>query len=114
MSKSKAKAENAYVNYTIDSLKSENDTDDDEEPRKPIPAWANLADVTRKVKNQSVKMLNFTSLFKMACQSEINLNEIFLNERKTFTQRSSSAIWNSPPVWRTGLNGEESFRNLNK
>lgn len=100
-------------NYDVSNLGSEDDTDDDEEPSKPIPAWAVQSNLVAKVKAQNHSMVNFTRLFKSASQAEINLEQIFKTRRKKFTERSSSANWNCPPVWNgSGITGEESFRCL--
>jgi hypothetical protein len=57
-------------------------------------------------------MVNYTKIFKEASNSEIKLEDIFRNKRKKFNERSSSANWSSPPIWRTGITGEESFKKL--
>ena len=102
-------------NYDINDLKSEDETDDDEEPNKPIPEWAKDLRLKRTAMAQARKFLNYTRLFSASSQNDIVLEDIFKIKRKKFTERSSSAIWNSPPVWRTnGLNGNESFRLLHK
>ena len=104
-----------YENYDIGDLKSGDDTDDDEEPSKPIPEWAKGELLIKKALIQCYKGINYTKLFKASSQNEIILENIFKIKRKKFTERSSSANWNSPPVWRTnGLNGDESFRQLHQ
>ncbi len=103
-----------YEDYNISDLNSEDETDDDEAPSKPIPLWAKNPTLLETAQQQSVKMINFTKLFKSSSRDDIILADIFKIKRKNFTERSSSAIWNSPPVWRTnGLNGDESFRRIN-
>lgn len=98
-------------NYDVSNLGSEDDTDDDEEPSKPLPDWAIQTNLQPKVKSQNRSLVNFTLMFKSASQSEIILENIFKTRRKKFTDRSSSANWNCPPVWNSnGLTGEESFR----
>ena len=107
----------AYVrdNYDINDLKSEDETDDEEEPSKPIPEWAKDARLKTCAQAQARKLINYTRLFYASSQNEIILENIFKIKRKKFTERSSSAIWNSPPVWKTsGLNGNESFRLMHK
>jgi hypothetical protein len=97
-------------NYDVSQLGSEDDTDDDEDPSKPIPEWAMTANLVAKVKSQNHAMLNFTRMFRAASNSEIILEEIFKTRRKKFTERSSSANWTCPPVWDShGITGEESF-----
>jgi tRNA pseudouridine-54 N-methylase len=98
-------------NYDVSDLKSDDDTDDEDEPSKPLPAWAREPQLTNKVREQSLLNINFTKMFKASSQNEIHLEQIFRIKRKKFNERSSSANWSSPPVWRTnGLNGDESFR----
>ena len=102
-------------NYDVSGLRSDDDTDDDEDPSKPIPAWAKDPLLGQASRAQSYKFINYTKLFKAACQNEINLDEIFKYKRKKFNERSSSANWSSPPVWRTnGISGEESFRQFQR
>lgn len=101
-----------YENYDLSDLRSDDETDDEEEPSKPIPVWAQSNNITRTSKNQNHNFINFTKLFKAASRHDVNLEEIFKIKRKKFTERSSSANWSSPPVWSTGLNGNESFRKL--
>lgn len=102
-------------NYDVSGLRSDDDTDDEEDPSKPIPAWAKQPLLGEASRAQSHKFINYTKLFKAACQNEINLDEIFKYKRKKFNERSSSANWSSPPVWRTnGISGEESFRQFQR
>jgi hypothetical protein len=97
--------------YGINDLCSENETDDEEKPKKPIPDWASERNVLRTVKHQTTnKMINFTKLFKSCSQSNVVLEEIFKVKKTKFSQRSSSADWQSPPF--NGLNGNESFRRI--
>ena len=102
-------------NYDVSGLRSDDDTDDEEDPSKPIPAWAKDPLLGQASRAQSYKFINYTKLFKASCQNEINLDEIFKYKRKKFNERSSSANWSSPPVWRTnGISGEESFRQFQR
>jgi len=101
-------------NYDVSDLKSDDETDDEEEPSKPIPPWAKDSALMIKAKDQCMKKINYTKIFKTASTYEIKLDEIFRTRRKKFTERSSSANWTTPPIWATGLNGEESFRLLYK
>ena len=82
---------------------------------KPVPSWAKEPYLSQKAQTQSSLMVNFTRLFRSSCQQEVILENIFRVKRKKFTERSSSANWSSPPLWRTnGLTGEESFRKFHK
>ena len=100
------------TNYGIDDLNYEDETDDEEEPRKPIPEWARDEHVKATAMRQARRLVHFTRLFKQCAQDEIVLENIFQIKKRTFQQRSSSADWSSPPVWRTnGLGlGDHSFR----
>jgi hypothetical protein len=86
-------------NYDVSELKSGDDTDDEEEPSKPLPIWAKEPFLSDKARAQSLKMLNYTKIFKSSSNYEVNLEQIFKNKRKKYTDRSSSAIWDQPPVW---------------
>jgi hypothetical protein len=102
-------------NYDISDLNSEDETDDEEEPSKPIPAWAKDPILINTAISQNHRMINFTKLFKASSQNEIDLHAIFKIKRKKFDERSSSANWSTPPIWLTnGINGNESFRQLHK
>lgn len=102
-------------NYDVSDIRSDDDTDDEEEPSKPIPAWAKEPLLVQKAQDQCLKAVNFTKMFKSSCSSEINLEHIFRHKRKKFVERSSSANWETPPVWSTnGLCGEESFMQVRK
>ncbi len=102
-------------NYDVSDLKTDDDTDDDEEPSKPIPQWAREPYLSEKSQNQCTMMVNFTKLFKASCNNEIILENIFRTKRKKFNERSSSANWTTPPVWKSdGISGEESFMQFRK
>lgn len=97
--------------YNIGDLVSGDETDDEDEPNKTIPEWANFELVTRNVVQQSKGFVNFTKLFKGSSENEVDLGEIFTIQRNRFNARTSSARWECPPVWQTeGIKGDESFR----
>lgn len=99
------------VDYNVDDLHSEDETDDEEEPNKPIPKWANFELVQKQVFEQRKNRINFTKLFKSAANDEIDLCQIFTIQRNRFNVRTSSAHWETPPVWQTnGIDGNDSFR----
>ncbi len=106
-----------YESYDLSGLKSDDSTDDDEEPSKPIPMWARDQQLRRTAESQSIKFINFTRLFKASSNHVIVLEDIFKTRRKKFTERTSSANWSSPPIWASnpnGLTGNESFMQLKK
>ena len=101
------------TNYNLDNFNSEDETDDEDEPRKPVPEWAQDQRVRQKAMAQSRRLVNFTRLFTQCTQDNIILGDIFSIEKPEFTQRSSSANWLSPPVWRTKGLIDQSFRREN-
>lgn len=101
-------------NYDVSDLRSDDETDDEEDPSKPIPEWARDVNIQRKAREQCLACYNYTKIFKSASNHEIKLDEIFRTKRKKFNERSSSANWSSPPIWHTGITGEESFRKFHK
>uniref|UniRef100_A0A8R1Y0W7 INCENP_ARK-bind domain-containing protein n=1 Tax=Onchocerca volvulus TaxID=6282 RepID=A0A8R1Y0W7_ONCVO len=82
-------------NYDVESISSNDETDDEENPRKPIPFWA-----------QGERLQN--ALWKQVVQPPIDpdayfgpvrtpmLNKIFARNRTRYTKRTSSAQWSSP------------------
>ena len=102
-------------NYDVSDIRSDDDTDDEDEPSKPIPSWAKEPNLSQKAQDQCLKAINFTRLFRSACQADVNLEQIFKTRRRKFIERSSSANWNTPPIWSSnGITGEESFMQLRK
>lgn len=97
-------------NYDVSDLNSE-ESDDDEDPRKPIPYWAQDGNIMNLSQQQQISCLNFTKMFKAATRNEIDLDKIFKNKKnKNYQVRSSSAHWTVPPIWNTsGINGDGSF-----
>ena len=97
-------------NYDVSDLRSEDETDDEDDPSKPIPSWATEPNLRDHAQQQFTHIINYTKLFRASSQAEIDLEQIFKIKRKKFNERSSSACWASPPVWKgEGLNGDESF-----
>ncbi|KAK8778931.1 hypothetical protein V5799_019728, partial [Amblyomma americanum] len=79
-------------NYDIEDLNSGDDTDDDEKPRKEVPLWAKGTALQALVLNQSKRSLRGLDLFgKMPVTV---LDKIFKEQKKYFSKRTSSALWN--------------------
>ncbi|XP_062822391.1 inner centromere protein-like isoform X2 [Anolis carolinensis] len=80
--------------YGMD-LNSDDSTDDESQPRKPIPAWASGNQLTQAVMHQYYNPSNVRRLFGVVkCP---NLEEIFYKSKPRYFKRTSSAFWNSPP-----------------
>ncbi|XP_062823540.1 inner centromere protein isoform X2 [Anolis carolinensis] len=80
--------------YGMD-LNSDDSTDDESRPRKPIPAWASGNQLTQAVMHQYYNPSNVRRLFGVV--KSPNLEEIFYKSKPRYFKRTSSAVWNSPP-----------------
>ncbi|XP_062822583.1 inner centromere protein-like [Anolis carolinensis] len=80
--------------YGMD-LNSDDSTDDESWPRKPIPAWASGNQLTQGVMHQYYNPSNVRRLFGVV--KSPNLEEIFYKSKPRYFKRTSSAVWNSPP-----------------
>lgn len=90
-----------YDNYDIANLNSDDSTDDDECPRKQIPAWAQPQFLNTWIQSQEEEvrrnMIDITHLFPPEeLLKEPDLAKIFRKKRKRFFDRTSSAQWTSP------------------
>ena len=83
-----------HDNYDITNLGSDDSTDDEEDPRKKIPLWAQGAALKAALINQYYKPPNLDDLFDVI--EPPNLQKIFVKQRTRFTKRTSSAVWDSP------------------
>uniref|UniRef100_A0A8C4X668 Inner centromere protein n=1 Tax=Erpetoichthys calabaricus TaxID=27687 RepID=A0A8C4X668_ERPCA len=82
-------------NYGMD-LNSDDSTDDESAPRKPIPSWAE----GRKL-NQAIMHHYYNPPDTDKRYGKIeppNLEEIFSKSKPRYLKRTSSAVWNSPPM----------------
>ena len=95
-----SKIERNNQNYNINDLNSEDETDDEEMPNKPIPEWASDKRLMPSALMQARKSINFTKLFQGTLKEDVDLESVFKIKKKNFTVRTSSANWNSPPVWK--------------
>ena len=87
-------------NYSIDELRVDDETDDEEEPRKPIPKWAQSDALSHTSVRQAHKAIDFQQLFRAAGQT-VRLEKVFPIVKNNFHVRSSSAEWPSPAAWRS-------------
>lgn len=78
-------------NYDINDLNSGDETDDDEKPRKEVPAWAKGTALSKLVAQQHAKKISGLEFFGV--MPVPNLDKIFQLKKKYFNKRTSSQIW---------------------
>ncbi|KAM9763765.1 inner centromere protein isoform 2-T2 [Dama dama] len=81
--------------YGMD-LNSDDSTDDEAHPRKPIPTWARGTQLSQAVIRQYYQPPDLLDLFGSLLQ--LDLEEIFQKSKPRYHKRTSSAVWNSPPL----------------
>ncbi|NWH52715.1 INCE protein, partial [Fregata magnificens] len=81
-------------NYGLD-LNSDDSTDDESQPRKPIPAWATGNQLSQAVIRQYYNPPNVDALFGVIASPK--LEDIFYKSKPRYFKRTSSAVWSSPP-----------------
>ncbi|NXE28739.1 INCE protein, partial [Ardeotis kori] len=81
-------------NYGMD-LNSDDSTDDENEPRKPVPAWADGSQLNQAVLHQYYHPVNADQLFGLIPSPR--LEDIFGKSKPRYFKRTSSAVWHSPP-----------------
>ncbi|NXL52998.1 INCE protein, partial [Podilymbus podiceps] len=81
-------------NYGLD-LNSDDSTDDESQPRKPIPAWATGNQLNQAIIHQYYNPPNIDALFGVIASPK--LEDIFYKSKPRYYKRTSSAVWNSPP-----------------
>ncbi|XP_036618252.1 inner centromere protein isoform X2 [Trichosurus vulpecula] len=82
-------------NYGMD-LNSDDSTDDETQPRKPIPAWANGSRLSQAVIHQYYQPPDIDQLFGTILSPK--LEDIFNKSKPRYHKRTSSAVWHSPPL----------------
>ncbi|XP_043938034.1 inner centromere protein-like [Protopterus annectens] len=81
-------------NYGMD-LNSDDSTDDEGAPRKPIPSWAEGKLLMQAINRQYYNPPDHQSYFGEV--ENPKLEEIFYKSKPRYNKRTSSAVWNSPP-----------------
>ncbi|NWU06866.1 INCE protein, partial [Cephalopterus ornatus] len=81
-------------NYGLD-LNSDDSTDDENDPRKPVPAWANGAQLHQAILHQYYHPVDVDALFGAIPSPQ--LEHIFYKSKPRYFKRTSSAVWHSPP-----------------
>ncbi|XP_068253826.1 inner centromere protein [Nyctibius grandis] len=81
-------------NYGLD-LNSDDSTDDESQPRKPVPAWATGNQLSQAVIRQYYNPPNIDAVFGAIPSPK--LEDIFYKSKPRYFKRTSSAVWSSPP-----------------
>ncbi|NWW80430.1 INCE protein, partial [Climacteris rufus] len=80
--------------YGMD-LNSDDSTDDESQPRKPVPAWATGNQLSQAVIRQYYNPPDVDALFGAIPSPK--LEHIFYKSKPRYFKRTSSAVWHSPP-----------------
>ncbi|EFO23357.2 hypothetical protein LOAG_05126 [Loa loa] len=82
-------------NYDVDSISSNDETDDEENPRKPIPFWARGERLQNALRKQIVQPSIDPDAYFGPVRTPM-LDKIFARNRTRYNKRTSSAQWTSP------------------
>ncbi|NXG26171.1 INCE protein, partial [Grallaria varia] len=80
--------------YGMD-LNSDDSTDDESQPRKPVPTWASGNQLSQAVIRQYYNPPDVDALFGAIPSPK--LEDIFYKSKPRYFKRTSSAVWHSPP-----------------
>uniref|UniRef100_A0A8C3PII1 Inner centromere protein ARK-binding domain-containing protein n=1 Tax=Calidris pygmaea TaxID=425635 RepID=A0A8C3PII1_9CHAR len=95
-------------NYGMD-LNSDDSTDDENDPRKPVPAWADGSQLNQAVVYQYYHPLNVDQIFGLIPSPK--LEDIFGKTKPRYFKRTSSAVWHSPPGTKSTCGPSCNFKN---
>ena len=84
--------------YGLDDLHSDDSTDEEDNPRKTIPPWAQENNLIPSIERQEERSLNASMAVFSRETDPVNLGRIFKNKKQRFFKRTSSAQWSSPPT----------------
>lgn len=87
--------ESTYTSYGIDDLSSDDSTDDECEPSKRIPAWAQGMNLKTQLMQQFYTNIDPGLIF-INCMEPCRLDKIFQKKKERYFKRTSSAHWTSP------------------
>ncbi|KAM9377389.1 inner centromere protein A isoform 2-T2 [Pholidichthys leucotaenia] len=82
-------------NYGMDQ-DSDDSTDDESAPKKPIPSWAEGSNLQQLIMKQYYNPPNMDSFF--GAIEPPKLESIFYKSKPRYFKRTSSAVWHSPPA----------------
>ncbi|XP_076046014.1 uncharacterized protein LOC143028168 isoform X2 [Oratosquilla oratoria] len=83
--------------YNIHDVGSDDSTDNEEKPKKIIPAWAQGAQLKNAVVKSYYYPPDIDLIFPPYLLDGPELSKIFPVKKKRFYSRTSSAIWSTPP-----------------
>ncbi|XP_030307370.1 inner centromere protein [Calypte anna] len=95
-------------NYGMD-LNSDDSTDDEDDPRKPVPAWADGTQLNQVILLQYYHPISVDQLFGLIPRPK--LEDIFGKSKPRYFKRTSSAVWHSPPGTRSTCGPSCNFQN---
>ncbi|XP_077425555.1 inner centromere protein A isoform X2 [Vanacampus margaritifer] len=81
-------------NYGMDQ-NSDDSTDDESAPRKPIPSWAKGHILQQIITTQYFNPPDLDSFFGTV--APLKLEDLFYKSKPRYFKRTSSAVWHSPP-----------------
>ncbi|CAI9594655.1 unnamed protein product [Staurois parvus] len=81
--------------YGMD-LNSDDSTDDESKPRKPIPAWASGSELAQTMQQQYYRPIDVDKIFGTIDSPK--LEDLFYKRKPRYYKRTSSAVWHSPPL----------------
>ncbi|XP_060118549.1 inner centromere protein-like isoform X1 [Heteronotia binoei] len=95
--------------YGMD-LNSDDSTDDESQPRRPIPPWATGLQLNEAVTYQYYNPPNIDTFFGQILSPK--LEDIFYKSKPRYFKRTSSAVWQSPPLpgTKTALRASNSMK----
>ncbi|KAM9191325.1 inner centromere protein-like [Mergus octosetaceus] len=95
-------------NYGMD-LNSDDSTDDESAPRKPVPAWADGSQLNQAIIHQYYHPVDVDELFGLIASPK--LEDIFGKSKPRYFKRTSSAVWHSPPGTKFACGPTCNFKN---
>ncbi|XP_075693781.1 inner centromere protein [Rhinoderma darwinii] len=81
--------------YGMD-LNSDDSTDDESKPRKPIPAWASGTQLGQAMCQQYYHPIDVDTFYGPIDSPK--LEDLFYKSKPRYYKRTSSAVWHSPPL----------------
>ncbi|XP_069595702.1 inner centromere protein [Ranitomeya imitator] len=81
--------------YGMD-LNSDDSTDDESKPRKPIPVWASGNQLAQSMCQQYYNPVDVDKFYGIIDSPK--LEDLFYKSKPRYNKRTSSAVWHSPPL----------------